>query len=310
MKTRARFSFRSFARRRLHGPHRRGRRARSKSVWHKLKGVESLVRFRRPRFRHANQQLQRGHHRGRHHSLGSAQGAQICSLTRCWRRTQRAFAQVPEAFTFAFGLPPILGLSTTGGFQFMLEDRAGGELDQLSKVADALVDAARKRPEIGNVISTFRASVPAYSINMDLDKLQTLGVPVTDAYNTLQTFLGGLYVNDFNRFSHTWQVLIQAEPEFRNQPSDIDRFYVRSEDGNMVPLGTLASIKPTTGPEVVFRYNRFRAMQILGAPAPGVSSGQAIDVMEKVAAQALPTATAMNGPEPPISKKWRKGTKA
>jgi multidrug efflux pump subunit AcrB len=123
---------------------------------------------------------------------------------------------------------------------------------------------------------------------MNLDKLETLGVPVTDAYNALQTFLGGLYVNDFNRFSHTWQVLIQAEPEFRNQPSDIDRFYVRGKDGNMVPMGTLASIKPSSGPEVVFRYNRFRAVQILGAPAPGVSSGQAIDTMEKVAAETLP----------------------
>jgi multidrug efflux pump len=203
--------------------------------------------------------------------------------------TQRAFSDVPEAFTSVFGFPPILGLSNTGGFQFMLEDRRGGELEQLSSAGDALVDAARKHPEIGTAVNTFRASVPTYSIDMNLDKLQTMGVPVTDAYNTLQTFLGGLYVNDFNRFSHTWQVLIQAEPEFRNQPSDIDRFYVRSVDGNMVPLGTLASIKASTGPEVVFRYNRYRAIQILGAPAPGVSSGQAIDTMEKVAAQTLPT---------------------
>jgi hydrophobe/amphiphile efflux-1 (HAE1) family protein len=202
--------------------------------------------------------------------------------------SQRSFADVPEAFTSVFGLPPIIGLSNTGGFQFMLEDRRGGELDQLSNVADSLVDAARKRPEIGSAVNTFRSSVPTYSIDMNLDKLQTMGVPVADAYNTLQTFLGGLYVNDFNQFSHTWQVLIQAEPEFRNQPSDIDRFYVRSVDGNMVPLGTLASIKPTSGPEVVFRYNRYRAVQILGAPAPGVSSGQAIDAMEKVAAETLP----------------------
>jgi len=202
--------------------------------------------------------------------------------------SQRSFADVPEAFTSVFGLPPIIGLSNTGGFQFMLEDRRGGELDQLSNVADALVDAARKRREIGSAVNTFRSSVPTYSIDMNLDKLQTLGVPVADAYNTLQTFLGGLYVNDFNQFSHTWQVLIQAEPEFRNQPSDIDRFYVRSVDGNMVPLGTLASIKPSSGPEVVFRYNRYRAIQILGAPAPGVSSGQAIDAMEKVAAETLP----------------------
>jgi hydrophobe/amphiphile efflux-1 (HAE1) family protein len=202
--------------------------------------------------------------------------------------TQRAFADVPEAFTTVFGFPPILGLSNTGGFQFMLEDRQGGELEQLGNVGDALVDAARQHPDLGNVVNTFRASVPTYNIDMNLDKLQTMGVPVSDAYNALQTFLGGLYVNDFNRFSHTWQVLIQAEPEFRNQPSDIDRFYVRGADQNMIPLGTLASVKASTGPEVVFRYNRFRAIQILGSPAPGVSSGQAIDTMEKVAAQTLP----------------------
>jgi multidrug efflux pump len=201
----------------------------------------------------------------------------------------RYFAQVPEAFTFAFGLPPILGLGVTGGFQFMLEDRTGGDLVQLSQVADSLVEAARRRPEIGNIVNTFRPSVPAYKVDLDVDKLQTLGIPVTDAYNALQTFLGGLYVNDFNRFSHTWQVLVQAEPEFRDRPSDIDRFYVRSADGNMVPLGTLASVSPTTAPDTVFRYNRFRAIQILGGPPPGVSTGQAIDAMEKVAAESLPS---------------------
>jgi hydrophobe/amphiphile efflux-1 (HAE1) family protein len=203
-------------------------------------------------------------------------------------RAQAGFAKVPEAFTFAFGLPPILGLSVTGGFQFMLEDRAGGELPQLSQVADSLVDAAHKQPDIGNILSTFRATVPAYSVNVDTDKLQTLGVPVSDAYNALQTFLGGLYINDFNRFSHTWQVLVQAEPEFRANPSDINRFYVRSTAGDMVPLGTLASVQSSPGPDVVFRYNRFRAIQILGGPARGVSSGRAVDVMEKVAADTLP----------------------
>ncbi|HEX6895918.1 MAG TPA: efflux RND transporter permease subunit, partial [Bryobacteraceae bacterium] len=200
-----------------------------------------------------------------------------------------AFAQIPEAVTFAFGLPPITGLSITGGFQFMLEDRAGGDLDQMSQVADSLIDAAHQHPQIGSMLNTFRAAAPAYKVDMDVDKLQTLGIPVSDAYNALQTFLGGLYVNDFNRFSHTWQVLVEAEPQFRMRPSDIDRFYVRSSDGNMVPLGTVASVQATTGPDVVFRYNRFRAIQILGGPAPGVSSGEAIDVMEKVAAQALPT---------------------
>src|SRR5204863_1438942 len=195
---------------------------------------------------------------------------------------------VPEAFTFAFGLPPILGLSPTGGFQFMLEDRAGGDIPAMARAADTFIAAARKRPELANVISTFRPSVPTYAIHMDTDKLQTLGVPVTDAYNALQTFLGGLYVNDFNQFGHTWQVLLQAEPDYRRQPSDVSRYYVRNSQGDMVPLSTLATIKPAGGPDVVYRYNRFRAIQILGGPAPGYSTGQANDAMEQVAATLPP----------------------
>jgi multidrug efflux pump subunit AcrB len=170
--------------------------------------------------------------------------------------SRRGFAKVPEAFTFPFGLPPILGLSPTGGFQFMLEDRAGGDVATLARAADNLIAAARRRPELANVISTFRPSVPTYSIDMDTDKLQTVGVPVTDAYNTLQTFLGGLYVNDFNQFGHTWQVLLQAEADFRKQPSDIGRFYVRNSRGDMVPLSTLATISASGGPDVIYRYNR------------------------------------------------------
>ena len=141
--------------------------------------------------------------------------------------------------------------------------------DQLARPREALVDAARQRPEIrhcGKHLPRQRSAIQ--DVDLDTDKAQTLGIPVTDVYNALQTFLGGFYVNDFNRFSHTWRVLMQAEPEFRNQPADINRFYVRSAGGDMVPLGTLVSIKPITGPEVVFRYNRFRAIQILGAPAP------------------------------------------
>src|SRR5450432_1605500 len=197
---------------------------------------------------------------------------------------QRGFAQVPEALTFAFGLPPILGLSPTGGFQFMLEDRAGGDVATLAHAADALTAAAHRRPELATVISTFRPSVPGYSIDMDTDKLQTMGISLTDAYNTLQTFLGGLYVNDFNQFGHTWQVLLQAEPEFRNQPSSVGRFYVRNDTGGMVPLSTLARVAPSGGPDVIYRYNRFRAIQLLGTPAPG----QASAAMEAVAATSLP----------------------
>jgi multidrug efflux pump subunit AcrB len=115
-----------------------------------------------------------------------------------------------------------------------------------------------------------------------------MGISVTDAYNTLQTFLGGLYVNDFNQFGHTWQVLLQAEPEYRDQPSAIGRFYVRNSAGGMVPMSTLASVTPSGGPDVVYRYNRFRAIQLLGNPAPGYSSGQASAAMEEVANTSLP----------------------
>ena len=203
-------------------------------------------------------------------------------------RMQAAFFRVPEATVFAFGLPPILGLSTTGGFQFMLEDRLGGSVGDLAQTADLLVQSARRRRELGNMISTFRSNVPSYNVDMDLAKVQTLGIPVTEAYNALQTFLGGLYVNDFNVFGRTWQVLVQAEPEFRSRPSDIDRFYVRNDGGGMVPLATLATVKAGSGPDVVYRYNRFRSVQVLGGPAPGYSSGEAVSAMEDLASSVLP----------------------
>jgi multidrug efflux pump len=204
-------------------------------------------------------------------------------------RMQKEFAQVPEALVNGFGLPPILGLSTTGGFQFMLEDRTGSGVENLAQAADLVVQSARRRPELTPLVNTFRSNVPAYKVDLDLDKVQTLGIPTTDAYDTLQTFLGGLYVNDFNVFGRTWQVLVQAEPEFRSRPRDINRFYVRGAGGSMIPMGTLATVTATAGPEVIYRYNRNRAVQLLGGPAPGYSSGQAVKAMEDLAASVLPT---------------------
>jgi multidrug efflux pump len=201
---------------------------------------------------------------------------------------QRELARVPEASTNAFGQPPIQGLSTTGGFQFMLEDRTGVGVEDLAQVADLTAQAARQRPEIATVVNTFRSNVPSYKVDVDLDKVQTLGIPSTDAYDALQTFLGGLYVNDFNVFGRTWQVMVQAEPEFRTEPRDINRFYVRTRGDDMVPLGTLATVTATAGPEVIYRYNRNRAVQLIGTPAPGYSSGQAVQAMEEVAASTLP----------------------
>jgi len=201
---------------------------------------------------------------------------------------QKQFRSIPEATVFAFGLPPILGLSITGGFQFVLEDLSGGDIDTLSDAANRLVKAANQRKELVNVVNTLRSGVPTYSVKMDIDKLQTLGVPVSDAYNSLQASLGGLYVNDFNLYGHSWQVLIQADDRFRSKPTDIDRFYVRGSSGQMLPLNTVASIVPSTGPEVIYRYNRFRAVQIFGSPAPGYSTGEAIAAMEDVARKNMP----------------------
>ncbi len=190
---------------------------------------------------------------------------------------------IKDGFIFAFGLPPILGLGTSGGFEFMLEDRAGGDIESLAQATDQLVTAAHNRPELQNVISTFRNTVPQYKVDLDRDKAQTQGIPVTDVYDALQTFLGGLYVNDFNRFGRTWRVYLEAEPEFRRQPSDINRFYVRTAQGDMVPLSTLVKTQSVVGPEVIYRYNRYRAVKILGSAAPGYSSGQAAKAMEDLA---------------------------
>ena len=201
---------------------------------------------------------------------------------------QQGFFSVRDGFTFAFGLPPILGLGTSGGFEFMLEDRAGGSIQDLSRTAAALMAEAQKRPELGTIVSTFRDSVPEYEVAVDTDKAQTLGIPVSDVYDSLQTYLGGLYVNDFNRFGRTWKVLMQADAEFRDQASDINRFYVRSAQNVMVPLGTLVNLKAVAGPDTIYRYNRYRAIDILGQASPGHSSGEAAAAMEEVAKHELP----------------------
>jgi hydrophobe/amphiphile efflux-1 (HAE1) family protein len=196
--------------------------------------------------------------------------------------------EVEGAFAFAFGLPPILGLGTSGGFEFMVEDRAGGDIKQLAEVTQSLLAATGGRPEMAFASTSLRTTVPQYKVDLDTDKVQTLGIPLEDVYNALQTFLGGLYVNDFNRFGRTWRVLMQAEPDYRDRPDDINRFYVRASRGDMVPLSTLATVNPMSGPEVVYRYNRFPTAKIIGQAAPGYSSGQAAAAMERVGRENLP----------------------
>lgn len=196
--------------------------------------------------------------------------------------------EIPEAIGFAFGPPAIPGLGTAGGFTFMLQDRSAGDVRELSDAFDKLNAAAKKRPEIGSLLTTFRPTVPQLFLEVNQDRVLKQGLQFADVYQTLQAFLGGAYVNQFNRFGRQWKVYLQAEPEYRVSADQIKSFYVRNTRGEMMPLGSLVDIKRVSGPEYTNRFNLFRSIQINGSPAPGYSSGQAMAAMEQVAAEALP----------------------
>jgi HAE1 family hydrophobic/amphiphilic exporter-1 len=201
----------------------------------------------------------------------------------------RAFAQqIPEAAVAAFGPPAIPGLGTGAGFTFELQDRSGGTPQYLAEQAARFIEAARKRPEIGRVGTLYRASVPQVYADIDRSKVLKVGVPLADVNTTLGSLLGSAYVNDFNRFGRVYKVYVQAEPEFRKDPKQLGLFFVRSAKGDMVPLDTLVSTRPTSGPEFTNRFNLFRAAEITGVPAPGYSSAQALDALEAVAKETLP----------------------
>jgi HAE1 family hydrophobic/amphiphilic exporter-1 len=201
-------------------------------------------------------------------------------------RTLRA--EVPEAIAFAFAPPAIPGIGTAGGFSFWLQDRSGGSVELLNDSLQKFMEAARKRPELANVNSPFRSSVPQIFADVDRDKVLKQGVSVAEVYQTLQAFLGGIYVNQFNRFGRQWRVFLQAEAADRVAPDDIGRFFVRNNDGNMLPLSTVVATRHILGPEYTQRFNLFRSAQITGQPAPGYSSGQAMDALEAVAKEVLP----------------------
>jgi HAE1 family hydrophobic/amphiphilic exporter-1 len=196
--------------------------------------------------------------------------------------------EIPEAIGFAFGPPAIPGLGTAGGFTFMLQDRSGGSVAQLSDTLDKLTQAARKRPEIASLVSTFRPTVPQLFMDIDQDRVLKQGVQFGEVYQTLQAFLGGAYVNQFNRFGRQWKVYLQAEPEYRTSSDKVNSFYVRNSKGDMTPLASLVTVKRVSGPEYTTRFNLYRSIQINGAPAPGYSSGQAMAAMEQVSDEVLP----------------------
>ena len=204
------------------------------------------------------------------------------------RKLMVQFAQMPEARILAFGPPSLPGYGNASGFTFELQDRAGGTVNELADMTRQFLMEASKRPELTRLYTGFRPQVPQVKVDLDREKCRVLGVSVTDVYATLQAYLGGAYVNDFNRFGRVYRVYLQAEPEFTSKPQDIAKFRVRNKAGEMVPLDTLVTITQTSGPAFTTRYNLFRATEITGAPAPGFSSAQAVAAMEDVARTILP----------------------
>jgi hypothetical protein len=202
----------------------------------------------------------------------------------------RKFFAIPGARVFAFGPPPLPGYGNVTGFSMQLQDRSGGGVAELTSMVAQVQAAAAQRPEIGRIMTTFNPATPQVKVEMDREKARTLGVPVDSVFQTLQAYLSGLYVNDFVKFGRVYKVFLQAEPEYTNTPDDIGKFFVRNKDGAMVPLSTLVSVTKMSGPNFTTRFNLYLAAELMGAPAPGYSSAQALKAMEEVMAT-LPSST-------------------
>src|SRR6202158_2174235 len=204
------------------------------------------------------------------------------------QRINRELSQIPEGIAFSFSPPAIPGVGTSGGFTFALEDRAGRDVQFLASNLQTFLTAVRKRPEIAGVSTTFLPSVPQQFVNVDRDKVIKQGVPISDVYKTIQAFMGGLFINYFNRFGRQWQVYVEAEGDYRTKAENVGHFFVRNNKGGMVPLSALTRFEPRPGPEFTMRFNEYRAAQINGAAAPGYSAGQAMAALEEVFAQTMP----------------------
>ena len=200
----------------------------------------------------------------------------------------REFSRVPQAVIFGFSPPAIPGVGTAGGFTFLLEDRSGGDVQFLAKNVNTFLETARKRPEIGSINTTFLPSVPQKFVDVDRDKVLKQGVNLSDVYRTIEAFMGGYFINYFNRFGRQWQVYIEAEGEDRANIDNVGRFYVLNNKGESVPLSTLVNIKSRLGPEFTQRFNEFRSAQINGSAAPGFSADQATAALEDVFKQTMP----------------------
>jgi HAE1 family hydrophobic/amphiphilic exporter-1 len=200
----------------------------------------------------------------------------------------RKLVGLKQGIAFSFSPPAIPGVGTAGGFTFVLEDRAGKEVEFLAGNLNKFLTAARKRPELATVNTTFLPSVPQQFIVVDRDKALKQGVDIKDVYRTIQTFMGGSFINYFNRFGRQWQVYVEAEGDYRGRAENVGEFYVRNNKGEMVPLSTLTRFESRAGPEFTMRYNLYRSAQIIGGAAPGYSSAQAMAALEQVFKEAMP----------------------
>jgi hydrophobic/amphiphilic exporter-1 (mainly G- bacteria), HAE1 family len=203
-------------------------------------------------------------------------------------RLNQYLGSLSEGIAFAFPPPAIPGVGTSGGFTFMLEDRAGKDVGFLAQNLKTFLDAAHKRPELGTLIPTFLPNVPQVFVKVDRDKVIKQGIDLTSVYQTLQTFMGGFFVNYFNRFGRTWQVYIEAEGDYRTDAKNVGQFFVRNANGDAVPLDAISTIQDTSGPEFTVRYNEYRGAQINGSAAPGYSSYQAMNALEETFRQTMP----------------------
>ena len=223
-------------------------------------------------------------------------------------RLNKQFAGIKEGFVFAINPPAIPGLGTTGGFEFYLQNRGAGDPRATDQALQAYLAKARQRPELAGITTTFRASTQQLFVDLDRNRAEVLGVPVQEAFQTMQSFFGSSIAGQFSQFSRVWWVVLQADADYRANPDDFNKVYVRSRDGKMVPLSALIKVRYVAAPKLMERFNGFPAVKITGNPAQGYSSGQAIAAMEAVAGETLPSDFAYTWAGQALQEKGSGGT--
>ncbi|PKM36387.1 MAG: hydrophobe/amphiphile efflux-1 family RND transporter, partial [Gammaproteobacteria bacterium HGW-Gammaproteobacteria-10] len=201
---------------------------------------------------------------------------------------QQRLAQIPDAHIAVFAPPPVRGMGSVGGFKLQIQDRTSAGIDALQDVANEMIAEGNQQSGLAGLFTTFRASVPQLFLDVDRTRAKAMDVPLKEVFETLQIYLGSMYVNDFNSFGRTYQVVAQADANYRMHPEDITELKTRNAAGGIVPLGSLIDVKDITGPDKITRYNLYPAAEINGGTLPGISSGQAIDIMSRLLDQQLP----------------------